>query len=272
MEQRPRCDHIPTWYWSTACKGECHCYAIIELEFIHLSQLGQTTRRIKAEQLKLLVPVLPQLIFTAFRDGDEIPMDLIPRGKRNSTGGRHQVSRAKLLHKRRTQHFDNIGHPELAPASEDCFSSRDPRRHFLQIMRFCVAFHDIFVHKISPNQAQFVHQLIESACIEYTRMNVHMAPCFHQLLHIHEFILEYGSLYNTHTWPFERANHQITRVNNNKRGNGVLEGTMMKGWWTNSGIQGLVRVFFSWFITLTISTRYIAYKQYPIPRLLTIQC
>jgi hypothetical protein len=77
-------------------------------------------------------------------------------------------------------------------------------------------------------------------CIEYTHMNVHLPPNFHQLLHLREFILKYGSLYNTHTWPFECANHELTKINNNNHGNGVLEGTMMKGWWSNSSIQLLV--------------------------------
>ncbi|KAF8598358.1 hypothetical protein BDV93DRAFT_451263 [Ceratobasidium sp. AG-I] len=71
-------------------------------------------------------------------------------------------------------------------------------------------------------------------------MNCHLPPNFHQLIHLEEFILENGSLYNTHAWAFERANNDVTRINTNGHGNGVLEGTLMKGWWGSSQIQGLV--------------------------------
>jgi hypothetical protein len=83
-------------------------------------------------------------------------------------------------------------------------------------------------------------ELLEAMCVEYVHMNVHLSPNFHQLLHLEEFILEYGLLYNTHTWPFECANHDLTIINTNNHGKGILEGTMMHGWWTNSSLQVLV--------------------------------
>jgi hypothetical protein len=91
-----------------------------------------------------------------------------------------------------------------------------------------------------PNQAHFAHVLMETMCIEYVNMNVHLSPNFHQLLHLEEFILENRSLYNTHTWPFEHANHDLGCINLNNYGHGVLEGSMMCGWWNNSSVQSLV--------------------------------
>ncbi|KAF8595180.1 hypothetical protein BDV93DRAFT_481245 [Ceratobasidium sp. AG-I] len=201
----------------------------------------KTSARVKAEQWKVLILILPMLTFEAWRAGDTIPPDHVPRGKASSTSAKHQVRRAKQLHRRRLQHYTHTGHPEQVPEVADCFSSRDPRRHFRQIMRAAVIFVGIFVHSLSPNQASFLHELTEAFCVEYVRMNVHLPPNFHQLLHLEEFILENASLYNTHTWPFERANHDITQINLNGHGNGVLEGTMMKGWWTSSQIQGIVQ-------------------------------
>jgi hypothetical protein len=207
------------------------------------SKLGQTSRRVKAEQWKTAHRILPILLFEAWRDGDEIPEELIPRGRASSTGARHQVRRAQLLHKRRTQYYRSIGRLDLAPSLEDCFSSRDPRRHYRQVLHASVAFRTLAVHNITPNQAHFAHELMETMCIEYVRMNVHLSPNFHQLLHLEEFILENGSLYNTHTWPFERANHDLTTISLNNRGNGILEGSMMRAWWTTSSVQSLVSTF-----------------------------
>jgi hypothetical protein len=156
---------------------------------------------------------------------------------------KHQVACAKLLHQRRQQFYESTGRPDLAPNLDNCYSSRDPQRHYRQVLHAVVAIRTLFVHNITPNQAHFVHELLEAMCIEYTHMNVHLPPNFHQLLHLKEFILEYGSLYNTHTWPFERANHDLTILNNNNHGKGILEGTMMQGWWSNSTTQMLVSTF-----------------------------
>lgn len=203
------------------------------------------------------------ILFEAWRDGDEIPDEPIPRGRADSSGAKHQTQRARLLHRRRTQYFTSIGRPEDGPEFEQCFSSRDPRRHMRQVLRAMIAFNRLFVHRISPHDVSLCHQILESLCCEYVRMNCHLPPNFHQLLHLEEFILANGSLYNTHTWPFERANHELTRINNNGHGDGVLEGTMMQGWWTNSQVQGLVRTIHFFFHLSNIRGRYKGCKRFP---------
>jgi hypothetical protein len=81
---------------------------------------------VKAEQWKLISLILPIPLFEAWCDGDEIPQELIPHGRNNSTGAKHQVACAKLLHQRRQQFYESTGRPDLAPDLDDCYSSRDP--------------------------------------------------------------------------------------------------------------------------------------------------
>ncbi|KAF8594557.1 hypothetical protein BDV93DRAFT_515687 [Ceratobasidium sp. AG-I] len=204
-------------------------------------KIGQSSARVKAKQWKVLIQILPILMFEAWCKGNTIPPDHIPQGNASTTGAKHQARRAKHLQRRCLQHHTNLGHPEQAHKVADCLPSRNPRRHFRQIMRAAVLFVRVFVYNLSPNQATFLHGLAEALCVEFVRMNIHLPPNFHQLIHLEQFILENGLLYNTHAWPFERVNHDITRINTNGHGNGVLEGTMMKGWWTNSQVQGIIQ-------------------------------
>jgi hypothetical protein len=180
------------------------------------------------------------LFYLAMRDGDEIAQDNVPRGTRGSTGGKHQVRRAKLLHKLRIKHFTSIGRLELVPELADCFPSRNLPRHFKQILRFCVAVCILDSHSISPAMISLAQSLLEALCVEYTRMNVPLPPNFHYMQHLEESMLKTGSLYNTHVWPMERANGIVAKINHNGRGKGVLEGTMMRGWWEHATLQNLV--------------------------------
>jgi hypothetical protein len=62
------------------------------------------------------------------------------------------------------------------------------------------------------------------------------------MMHLEEWILKTGSIYNTHVWGMERANGILSRIRHNGRGGGILEGTLMQGWWTHAAIQNLIRI------------------------------
>ncbi|QRW04041.1 hypothetical protein RhiLY_03040 [Ceratobasidium sp. AG-Ba] len=62
-------------------------------------KLGQSRGRIKADQLKLMSKLMFVLFYLAMRDGDDLSEVNAPRGTKSSTGGKHQLKRAKLLHK-----------------------------------------------------------------------------------------------------------------------------------------------------------------------------
>jgi hypothetical protein len=63
-------------------------------------------------------------------------------------------------------------------------------------------------------------------------------------MHIEEWVLKTASFYNTHVWGMERANGIVSRISHNGRGKGVLEGTLMRGWWSHVTLKNLVSLAF----------------------------
>ncbi|QRV78718.1 Transposase family Tnp2 protein [Ceratobasidium sp. AG-Ba] len=169
-------------------------------------KLGQTRGSIKADQWKLASRILYIPLFIAFRDGDEIGNGYVSRGGRSSSGAKHQAHRAKLLHQQRLKYFQSIGQPDQCPRVQDCYSSRSLRFHYQQVLRFCLAVNTIDKRTVTPGEIGFAQQLLETLCIDYVQNNVQLPPNFHYLMHLEEFLLKYGSVYNTHVWGMERAN------------------------------------------------------------------
>jgi hypothetical protein len=176
----------------------------------------------------------------AFRVGDIIPNDCIPRGTKSSTAAKNQVSRAKVLHRERTKHYAAIGQPRNCPKLEDCFPSRNLRFHYKQVLRFCVATGTLDKRTVTPAEIDFGTDLLETMCVEYAENNVPEPPNFHMMMHLDQAMLKYGSLYNSHVWGLERANGVLSAMNHNGRGKGILEGTLMRGWWGIANLQNLV--------------------------------
>jgi hypothetical protein len=62
------------------------------------------------------------------------------------------------------------------------------------------------------------------------------------MMHLEESMLKSSSLYNTHICGQERANGIVSRISHNGKGNGILKGTLMRGWWSHTTVQNLVSV------------------------------
>ncbi|KAF8597086.1 hypothetical protein BDV93DRAFT_411443, partial [Ceratobasidium sp. AG-I] len=202
-------------------------------------KLGQTQTSIKADQWKLTSRILYIPLFLALRDGDEIH-GLAPRGSQNSPGAKHQAHRAKLLFQQRQKYYQSIGEPGRCPRLEECFPSRNLRFHYRQVLRFCLAVNTIDKRSITPAEISFAQRLLESLCIDYTNNNIQLPPNFHYMMHLEESMLKSGSVYNTHVWGMERTNGILSHINHNGKGGGVLEGTLMRGWWSYTTIQNLI--------------------------------
>jgi hypothetical protein len=114
------------------------------------------------------------------------------------------------------------------------------RFHYRQVLRFCLAVNTIDKRSLTPSEIGFAQRLLESLCIDYARNNVQLPPNFHYLMHLEEWLLKCGSVYNTHVWGMERANGIVSRIRHNGKGKGILEGTLMRGWWSHMTIQNLV--------------------------------
>lgn len=179
-------------------------------------------------------------LFLALRDGDEIGGGYAPPGNQRSPSAKHRAHRAKLLHQQREKHYRSIGELDRCPPLAECFSSRSLRFHYRQVLRFCLAVNTIDKRSITPAEVGFAQQLLESLCKDYVANNVQLLPNFHYMMHLEESLLKSGSVYNTHVWGMERANGIVSRINHNGKGKGVLEGTLMRGWWSYTKIQNLV--------------------------------
>ncbi|KAF8599161.1 hypothetical protein BDV93DRAFT_511869 [Ceratobasidium sp. AG-I] len=93
-----------------------------------------------------------------------------------------------------------------------------------EILRFCLAVNTIDKRSITPAEIAFAQRLLESLCVDYVSNNVQLATNFHYLMHLEESMLKSWSVYNTHVW-----------------GKGVLEGTLMRGWWSHTTMQDLIK-------------------------------
>ncbi|QRV80055.1 Transposase family tnp2 [Ceratobasidium sp. AG-Ba] len=100
---------------------------------------------------------------------------------------------------------------------------------------------DVIGPGITPAEIHFAQELMELLCVDYVRNNVPLPPNFHYLMHLEEFLLKYGSSYNTHVWGMERANGILSKINHNGRKDGMLESTLMRGWWSHAAIQNLIK-------------------------------
>ncbi|KAF8594307.1 hypothetical protein BDV93DRAFT_459249, partial [Ceratobasidium sp. AG-I] len=168
--------------------------------------------RMKAEQWRTLRVILPAAFFEAWRVGDAIPENDMPRD------------------------------PDQVPELEDCASSRNPRDYYANILHFCVACNGLFRHRVKQQVIEVMSALLELIGITFARMNVHMTPSFHCATHIGDHILKYGNVYGTWMYDFERANRVLINVNTNAHGHGVLEATMAKGFMRRAECYRYVRV------------------------------
>ncbi|KEP47373.1 transposase family Tnp2 protein [Rhizoctonia solani 123E] len=206
-------------------------------------KLGQTNTRVKADQWKLTSRVIMIPLYMAFRRGDDIPNDLVPRGTQSSTGGKQQARRAKLLHRERQKHYNAIGQPNRCPPLEQCFSTRSLRFHYQQVLRFSLATGIIDKRAVSTERIGFAVGMLETVAVNYVRNSVPVSPNFHYMMHFEEFILKFGSVYNFHVWAMERANGIISHINHNGRSNGMMEGTLMRGWWGYTTLRNLIDAY-----------------------------
>lgn len=179
--------------------------------------LGQTNVHVKADQLKLLSKVMFIPLYLVMCDGDKISEIKVPRGRQMSTGGKHQVQCAKLLSGAWTKHY-TIGQPHLAPTLAECFPSRSLPWHYKQILWLCIAVCKLDAKSITPAMISFAQSLLQTLCIKYMQMNVPLLPNFDCMLHLEEFMLHPGSLYNTHVWPMEHANSMVSCINHSGHG------------------------------------------------------
>jgi hypothetical protein len=205
------------------------------------TQFGSQKGRIKADQLKLAGAILFIPLFDALRRGDQIPDESLPQPPVGSPAWHHEQAMINSTYRDRQAYHAALGLPP--PQREDCVPSRNALRHFMQVLRFCVALKYLSARKISLNQLRFGSDLLESLCITYVDMNIHLPPNFHNALHIESDIEKTGAVYNTWAYGPERANGILASVNTNGHGQGVLSETLLRDWCRFPDLVDLVSRF-----------------------------
>jgi hypothetical protein len=165
----------------------------------------------------------------------------IPRGNRNSKAYKDQQRRALIIRNRRQQIFNNDAEGDIEePTLNNCAASRNAKSYYRNILRFCIAISILMNRTITRRELTLAQRLLERLSISFALMNVHLSPSFHYAMHVEPSVLKYGSLYNTWTYPFERANLQLQTTNNNGHGGGFLETTMCRGFLKRTACYHLV--------------------------------
>jgi hypothetical protein len=183
----------------------------------------------KAEQWRHFTSVAHILLFKAWKVGDSIPDGDIPQGNLASVTYKWALRQANLLlTARRHVHHDIDCDDDDLPTLDDCFASRNARLYYCNVLRYVVAVSILMSRDITREDLDLAQRLLERMSVSLTRMNVHLSPSFHYAMHIEPFVLKFGSMYNTWTYFFERANLQLQTTNNNNHGLGVLETTMAR--------------------------------------------
>jgi hypothetical protein len=138
--------------------------------------------KIKEETWRHLTPIMPGLLFDAWRVGDTIPDGNLPRGGRNTKIYKHQQRTARLLWQQRCHvHRDQDGSEETLPTLDDCAASRNPLDYYLNILGYLVALRIIFCHKSSRRELSFAQRLLARCASQFARMNVYLNPSFHYI-------------------------------------------------------------------------------------------
>ncbi|QRV85804.1 Transposase family tnp2 [Ceratobasidium sp. AG-Ba] len=196
----------------------------------------------KAEQWRTLLTVLPGALFDAWQVDGVIPEGMIPRGRQNSKIFKAQTSNAKkLLRQRRHVHEELNRDPDDEPTLEDCRASREPREYMQNVLRYCVAYRNLFRHRITRAEVEEMSILLERMGEMFTRMNVYMTQSFHSTTHVGDDLLKHGNAFGTWMYPYERGNRVLISTNLNGHGQGTLEATMAKGWMRRTECYRLVR-------------------------------
>ncbi|QRW24340.1 Transposase family Tnp2 protein [Rhizoctonia solani] len=186
--------------------------------------------RVKAKQRRLLRLIMVGLYFEAWRVGDSILDGNIPCGSERSRHYKAQKVNAKAF-RRRQNHINNLnegGLDKVLPWQE-FMPSQNPRDWFANLLRFCIGATLLTQHRITQEEVEQGCQLLEQVGTVFTDMNINLTPSFHAITHLPNHLYKYGSVYNTSTNRFERANQMLINVNKNGHGGGEIEATMAKG-------------------------------------------
>ncbi|OJT11593.1 hypothetical protein TRAPUB_11902 [Trametes pubescens] len=185
----------------------------------------------KADEWRNTCAVLPVALYAAWQVDGEIPDADSPKLNPKEKAGINQQRIEDLLKARRHENAAHMGEltEDYATSIDKTRMRRNYRDHFDTILEWLVALRIFGSRSISVREAQRAENCHSWACQAWTRLNCHLTPYFHLLSHLAIWIYRLGPVYGWWTYPYERFNGFLSRVQHNGHP-GELEATMMRAW------------------------------------------
>ncbi|KAH8090930.1 hypothetical protein HD553DRAFT_260338, partial [Filobasidium floriforme] len=140
---------------------------------------------LKADQWKRVVQMLPIALYVAWREeeSDDISFEPVEQD------------------------------PDDEPAPPE--PSTDRRKWYSTILSFCSGIRILHAHSITQQDADDGVQYLSNAAQSIIQLDGHLTPNWHIAMHYSQFVRLYGPLHGYGTWPFERNNGVLSRINHN---------------------------------------------------------
>jgi len=197
---------------------------------------------VKADQWRNLLAILLFALFYAWNINGELPNEDAPLAPPRSNIAKAEARADSLLASRWKAYLKSLGNVTPAQyASVDVLErNRNFRDHYECCLLFSAGIRSLTTRSITPLAAKRGTKQMSSAYQEWARMNVHLVPYSHLLIHLSDLLLRYGPGYSWHCYPYERHNGTLGKFKHNGHSGGELEATIMRSWWKSQLITGLV--------------------------------
>lgn len=207
--------------------------------------LPQLSNVYKADQWARLNTFLPALLYCAFQEDGEIPDRDAPRPKLGTNAHDALLSEEALVNKRR---LADLKHRKIVTTTQQeeherrhpVKIGRNVLRHFENVLEACVAVRIWTARSTTPGETLRAEECYARALQDWARMNCHLSPYCHLLLHLRPQILRTGPLPSSWLYGYERANGWLAKVNTNGHAGGQLEATLMRTWTRSQLVHDLV--------------------------------
>lgn len=112
--------------------------------------------------------------------------------------------------------------------------------HYANVLRFCAGLRIFVSRSLTMSDAERAQTFFSQAAQSWASMQCHLTPNFHLAQHTLEWVHFFGVLYAIWVFGYERFMGILSRFNTNGHAGGVLECTLMRGWWKTHLCQELV--------------------------------
>jgi hypothetical protein len=189
------------------------------------------------------MPIAPVALLVGWgAKGFKIPDEDAPPAPQSSKVAASTARSTKLVRERKRKYLasqDEVDSDEI-DACKELQISRNYLAHYRNVLQLCVSIRILGARSITPAEVRRAQDSLGRAFQNWARMNCHLTPYFHLVMHLEDFILRNGPVYTTWLMSWERDNYWLSKVRTNSRAGGVLESTLARAWWKSLLIGDLV--------------------------------